>query len=408
MLRIAQLRLIHATNAVARLPECFQTGKFPENILAVNFGEELRSITMPCSDGRPFLPVGRDPDSKWVQWLARSRQMNRNPAFDTSSSSPTSSAPFRASANISDSKPLHSCSSATSYFALLSANEDGSIESRASGYHKQHGSFSDLTKRDMDSPWVAWFTERSRQRQRVDMPDRMRQEGSRGSEQSFLDNNKVFSPSTASQLPTPKNTPSPGSHIATISAGGAGGGGNNSSYNNTTTTTTTTSRPAIPSLTETNSTWLSPLSNFLDSDIDNLDTFTDLFPDFGSTIPFDSYNDAQANESTAPYAITGLDEGEDLAWLEDPQQLAFSHNIDAESEKPKPNPSKRTRAEQDPSDYFYSYPNDAAAATHICLEEEPTNKHRKIFHSRANSNSNYALPSSPSPFSPHVLRSSLR
>ena len=310
--------------------------------------------------------MGRDPDSKWVHWLALSRRNTPGSMLDTLSSNSFPSSLSKASSNIGDSRPLRSRSSATSYFDLLSANEDGSIDSRPFANHKQHGNASGLTTRNMDSSWVAWFTERWHQRQLANMPDEVMQGKTHSSEQSSLNINKALSPSETQQLQMQKT--------------GLPRDPENAVVSNITTTTTAS---AIPNSMEATCPLASPSNNLLDSDIDSLDTFTELLSNFCSALPFDPAN-TQANEAAELCATAGLDDG-DLTWLE--EQHAFPLSISDESGKSSPT-SKRSREE-----YPGEYTNDVQS--HL---ENTTNKKQRIFHPWTN-----RLETS-SPFPSSVLR----
>lgn len=290
--------------------------------------------------------MGRDPDSKWAHRLALRRRNNPDPTVDTPSSSPSPSPRSRPSSNIGDSKPFHSRSSATSYFALLSANEDGSINGRSSTNHKQHSSVSSLSRRDMYSSWAACSTERWRQRQLANMPNQMMHEKSHGSKHSFLNGNMTLLPSDTRQLPMKKHSLSPDPENAAMSR-------------------TTTTRSAIPSSAGTISTASSPSNDFLDFDINSLDTLTGLLPDFGSTLPFDPTN-AQAHGTAGPWPLAGPDDG-DFTWLE--EQLAFPLNLGDESGCSSPS-NKRSREE---------YPGEYIDDGQISLEEF-VNKKQKMYH----------------------------
>ncbi|PYH43120.1 uncharacterized protein BP01DRAFT_403101 [Aspergillus saccharolyticus JOP 1030-1] len=116
-------------------------------------------------------PMGRDPDARWVQWLALTRR--NNPASLSSgalspSSLSTASQPMACSnLNNSGGGRVRSRSSATSYFALLSAAEDAHQHQHQ--HHKQqyyHGGATPVpTSRHLDSSWVAWLNDRQQQRQ---------------------------------------------------------------------------------------------------------------------------------------------------------------------------------------------------------------------------------------------------
>lgn len=291
--------------------------------------------------------MGRDPDSKWARWLALSRQDGPGSAFDTcSSSSPASLS--SASPNIGNNIPLRPHSSATSYFALLSTNQNGSIDGKSFANNKQHGNVSGLTSRNMDSSWVAWFTERWHQGQLVDVSDRINQEKAHNSEQSLLDSNRIQLPFENQRLPTQKSNISQDPENGAVSS------------------TPLTTASVISSSAGISSTWPSPSSNFLNADIDSLDAFTELLPNFDSTFPFDPTN-AQANGAEGSYNMTEFDDA-DLVWLE--EQHEFPPNLSDESRISSPS-NKRGR-----EGYHGNYIND-----HQNQLEDLTNKKQKMFHS---------------------------
>lgn len=304
---------------------------------------------MQCFDGGQSRPMGRDPDSKWVHWLALSRRNNPGSMSGTLSSSSSPSSPSKASSKISDGKPLRSRSSATSYFALLSANGDGSNDGRSFANHKQYGNVSGLTTRDMDSSWVASFTEHWHQRQCADMPEKMVQEKAHSLEQPFLNINKTLSPSETQQLQMQTNSLPQDPENGVVSN----------------TATTASTAPAVSSSVGITSPLPSPLNNLLDSDIDSLGTFTEFLSSFYCALPFDA-TDTQANGAAAPCATAGLDYG-DLTWLE--EQHAYPLNTSDVLGGSSPT-SKRSR-EGYPGDYT----NDGQ--THL---ENVTNKKQKTFH----------------------------
>ena len=277
--------------------------------------------------------MGRDTDSKWVEWLALSRRNSPGSTFGASPSIPSPSSPSKASSTRS---------SATSYFALLSANEDGSNDGRSSSAnHKQNGNISGSTTRDMDSSWVAWFTERGHQCQLVDMPE-IRREKSHGSDRSFLNMNKTLSP-TETQQPQMQRYSLP--------------------QDPETSNTATTTASAVSISVGTTTPLPSPLDNHWDSNIDSLDT--ELLSTFWSPLPFDPTN-TQANEAAGPCATAGLDDG-DFTWLD--EQHAFPFHLSEESGKSSAG-SKRSREE-----YSGDYTNDGQ--THL---ESITNKKQRICH----------------------------
>ncbi|KAJ5302225.1 hypothetical protein PENANT_c008G07177 [Penicillium antarcticum] len=89
--------------------------------------------------------MGRDVDTKWVQWLARRKNQGASPPSSTSVPPTTT---------LHDSGPLHSCSTATSYFALLSATQD-QHQPRRQGRPQ-------TPSPSMDSSWVTWLFDRGR------------------------------------------------------------------------------------------------------------------------------------------------------------------------------------------------------------------------------------------------------
>ena len=257
--------------------------------------------------------MGRDTDSKWVEWLASSRRNSPGSACGASSISSPSS----------PSKASSTRSSATSYFALLSANEDGSNDGRSSfANHKQHCNISGSTTRGMDSSWVAWFTEHGHQGRFTDMPDQIMREKGHGSERSFLNINKTLSPTETQQLQMQRYSLPQDPEISN---------------------TATTTASAVSVSMGTTSPLPSPSDNLWDSNIDGLGT--DLLSTFWSALPFDPTN-TQADEAAGPCATAGLDDG-DFSWLE--EQHAFPFNRSEESGKSSPG-SKRSREEY-PGDY---------------------------------------------------------
>ncbi|MCJ1387244.1 hypothetical protein MMC18_000084 [Xylographa bjoerkii] len=291
--------------------------------------------------------------------------------FDTSPSSFIPSSPSRPSSYIGDSRPLRSRSSATSYFALLSANEDGSNDGESFANHKPRGSTSGLTPRDMQSSWVAWFTERWHKHQLADMPDNMVQEKAPGTEQSFLNINKTLTTSEAQQLQMQKHYLPRDPEYAVVS-------------NPATTTTAST----VVSSVGTTSPLPSPSDNLLDFDVDSLDTFSELLSNFCSTLPFDATK-TQAHGAAGPCGTTGLNDG-DFTCLE--EQHTFPLHMSDESGNTSPT-SKRSR-EGYPGDYTNDDQAQLENITNI------TSKKQKTLHSWNHH------PETLSPFSSNVLRPS--
>lgn len=333
--------------------------------------------------GRQDTPGGRDPDSKWAHCLALSRRYNPGPTLNTNSLTSSSSSTSRALSNISDSKPLQSYSSATSYFALLSANEEHLIDGRSlanhkeNGNHKQQGSVSGSTRRDMDSLWVAWFTERWHQHQLADAPDQMIQAKSSNSEQFFPQSPKTPSPSGIRQRPTQKN-------------------GHAQDPENAARSKTTSVRSVVADSVETITPWSSSPNDFLNPDTDSFDTFPELPPNFDSLMPFNPII-PPANEATGPCATAQLDDDEDFTWLGD--QPAFPLNTDDESGPS--SPSHKRNREEYPGGYS---PVDVDVSVNVnaqtCQEERRTKKKQKTDHYHPCTHHHLRMPS---PFCSSVL-----
>ena len=291
--------------------------------------------------------MGRDPDSKWAHWLALSRRNKPESMFGTSSSNSFPSSLSEASSNIADRRPLYSHSSATSSFPFLSANEDGSRDARSFASHKQYGNVSALNTRDMDSSWVAWFTERWHQRQLTDLPDSMMPGKAYSSGPSFPNPNRALSPIETQQMQIQKNSTLQGIENAVVS------------------NTATSTASDVFSSAETSSPLLSSMDKFLDPDIDSMGTFTELLSDFSSTLPFDPTN-TPANGFAEPCGPAELDD-ENLAWLE--EQHVCPHDLSYESEKSSPT-CKRSHE---------GYPRDCPPDGQTYLENI-ANKKQKTFH----------------------------
>ena len=278
--------------------------------------------TMQRNDGEQCTPMGRDPISKWIHWLAHSRRSEIDSTLDTMSSNSLPSSLFQSSSNAGDCKLLPSPSITTSYFALLSANDHGFGDGRiCANRGKQHGNNQRLTARDVDSSWVAWFAERWHQRQPADVSDEVVQENAHSPEQPFRIGKKTLSSPTETQRPKPQNNLSPGPENAVI-------------YD---TATATSSTSAVPTSEEPINPLPSSLSNIWDFDIDSIST--EFLPDLDS---FGSTN-TPANEACA----TAMPNDGDLTWLEEPR--AFPFNISDESKRAS-STNKRIHEEY-PGDY---------------------------------------------------------
>ena len=288
-------------------------------------------------------PMGRDPNFKWVHWLALSRR-NGPGSMSTEASSPDPFPPacFQPSPYVGDSKSLRS--STTGYFALLSAGEKSSNDDATIFACRKHqGSVPSWSTRDMDSSWVAWFTGRCHQRQLPDIYHEPLQEEARNSYQSFPNVNNTPLPTDVSQDP---------GTIATMTA------------------------PAVSSSEGMTSPLRSPLSSLWDMDIDSLST--EFLPDLCSASPFD-LTDIQAYGAERPCA-TAWPDGGDFAWLEEQQALPL--NLDDEPGN-SGSASKRTREE-----YSGDYANDDQSPLKSIM-----NKKQRIIHpqtSRLESSSPYS------------------
>lgn len=292
---------------------------------------------MQCLQSAPCQPMRRDPDSKWVQ-LARTRR--NNPGLMSGNSTPTSTLSTSASSrsitppNIKDAGHLRSRSSATSYFALLSAAEDANRDGRSHPNQKQH--HGRPSSRHMDSLWASWYN--CNQRPSTNLSDDMILETPSSSTQPFVNFNHSRAPSETPSLQMSENT------IGT-------------------TTASSTSSTNPPSTISTSVRATSPLQSspvaFLDANIDGLNTF----PEFSSTFPFD-LNDSTTNATFDPAELdAGL-----LTWLDQQPPLPFGPNDETNTSSPT---SKRG---------LETYPQDSAKAGTISLDHE-TAKKQKIFHS---------------------------
>ena len=300
-----------------------------------------RPTSMQRFDDGQCTPMGRDPNSKWMHWLAHSRRSGIESTLDTMSSNSLPSSLFHSSSNAGDCKVLPSRSITTSYFALLSANEHGFGDGRlGANRDKHHGHNPRVTARDVDSSWVAWFAERWHQRQPADISDEIFQEEAHSSEQPFRNINKTLLSPPETQKLKPQNKLSLGSENAVLSD------------------TATSPTSAIPSSEGPINPLPSPLINLWDFDIDSLST--EFLPDFDS---FGSIN-TPANGACA----TATPNDEDLTWLEEPHAFAFS--ISDESKRASPT-SKRIREE---------YPGDYTIEGQIGLEDN-TNKKQRMWYS---------------------------
>ncbi|EAW25554.1 uncharacterized protein NFIA_043730 [Aspergillus fischeri NRRL 181] len=264
---------------------------------------------MQCARSGSSTPLGRDPDARWVQWLALTRRNNHAPLSGAMSPSSSTSLPMACS-NLNYSSRVRSRSSATSYFALLSAAEDGHQHQREDGPKQHYNGSGTPTRRHMDSSWVAWLNERGHQR---------RQGGLVGdSTQSANSTGKYSSDQSRSPSETPvqlqPQTCLPDSTVVP------------SSFLNTSAFTTNT----VPSMISSAATeFPSPLEPLPDAEIDVL---SQQFPDFADRFPA-GFPDATV--AMGPFDPAELDAGL-LTWLD--EQHAFAFNL---GEDGPVSPSKR-------------------------------------------------------------------
>lgn len=257
--------------------------------------------------------MGKDLDTQWVHLLAVNRS-NIN-GFTLP----------KASSHSNDRKRhVRSRSSVTNYFALLSASEHGSNAGRSPAYNQKASIVPSMTTRDMDSSWVAWFTERWQQRQLVD---------------DIPGGGRTFSDHTSSELPFPKNRtlphhsqPHPESQQQNqqqqqqqIQRHNNQDQDDSLLFNHHNTPPTT----AISSARTT-----SPVPTNLDLDIENLDTFLSNFCTGSSfpPVPALTHNSSSAstsnNSNSIPHqpSTTNLVDDGAFTWLEDAQQPQHPFN----------------------------------------------------------------------------------
>ena len=283
-----------------------------------------RPTTMQRVDGGQCTPMGRDPISKWVHWLAHSRRSGIGSTLDTMSSNSLPSSLFQSCSNAADCKLLPSRSITTSYFALLSANEHGLGDGRlGADRDRQHGRNQRLTARDVDSSWVACFAERWHQRQPADVSDETVREKAHSPEQPVRNGKKTLLSPTETQRLKPQNNLSPGPENAVISD----------------TDTATSPMPDDPSSEGPVNPLPSSLFNLWDFDIDSLSP--ELLPDFDS---FGSTN----TPANGAYATAMPNDG-DLTWLEEPHAFPFNKS----DESKRASSTSRRIHEEYPGDYTY-------------------------------------------------------
>ncbi|KAH1976460.1 hypothetical protein KXV64_006642 [Aspergillus fumigatus] len=238
--------------------------------------------------------MGRDPDARWVQWLALTRRNNHAPLSGAMSPSSSPSLPM-ASSNLNYSSRVHSRSSATSYFALMSAAKDGHQhqyqreEDRKQHYYNGSGT---PTRRHMDSSWVAWLNEHGHQRCQggrcpSETPGQLQQP------QTCLPDSIVMPSSFLDTPPFTTNTP--------------------------------------PSMISSSATELpSPLAPLTDAEIDAM---SQQFPDFADRFPAEF---SDATTAMGPFDPAELDAGL-LTWLDEQHSFAFHQGEDVAV-----SPSKRS------------------------------------------------------------------
>ncbi|KAF7712291.1 Uncharacterized protein PECH_003739 [Penicillium ucsense] len=136
-------------------------------------------------------PLGRDPDIQWLQLLAHTKcktpaSLSSGPAIP----SPSSPTPLQSAAtgtgtnlNKNHSGRAHSCSSATSYFTLLSVTGDaqhlqhGDGRQRAARGQQYAGSVTPPGRHMDDSSWIAWFSARGGSRAPMHQPEPQHKHG---------------------------------------------------------------------------------------------------------------------------------------------------------------------------------------------------------------------------------------
>ena len=295
-------------------------------------------------EGAPGRLVARDSDARWVQWLTHSRRYNPKTSYDTVSSSSSSSSSSKASSTTGGGKYVRSCSSATSYFATLSANESQYKGGASSPIQSHHSNVSGLMRPDLDTSWVTYSQKHRHTLRLVDTPDRSTQAGSHDLERQTLYAPRTLTPvedhqhymtiSLPQQQPAITSTPNPG----------------------------TTTSSAVSSSVGTTSPMPFSLGNIVEPDVESLNTLSDLLPNMDSAWPFDLSN-LLPETAAEPYATVGFDGG-DLTWLE--QQPAFPLSIDESSAIS--SPSKRDHEE---------YSGDLSSIEHPRAEESAQKK-RKV------------------------------
>ncbi|GFF49075.1 hypothetical protein IFM51744_06990 [Aspergillus udagawae] len=251
---------------------------------------------MQCTRSGSSTPMGRDPNSRWVQWLALTRR--NNPAcLSGAVSSPTSSTSSlpMACSNLGDSGRVRSRSSATSYFALLSAAADA--HQRQDGRKQHYSGSGTSTAGHMDSSWVAWLNERSLQLQGGGpVGDPMQSMPCTG--------HYASKPPVQSPCCFPDSTAMPSSpfHISAF---------------------TTPTPPSMDSGAETP--FPSPLAPLTDADLDALSQQFPDFPDTPDGFPV-CFTDSVAE--TDPFDPAELGAGL-LTWLDEQHAFAFDLGEDA-------------------------------------------------------------------------------
>ncbi|KAL8934749.1 MAG: hypothetical protein Q9216_005753 [Gyalolechia sp. 2 TL-2023] len=309
--------------------------------------------------------MGKDLDSQWVHLLALNR---RNINGSTLSKPPPKTG---------DRKHARSRSSATSYFALLSASEHGTGAGRTVASNQKHSTVPGMTTRDMDSSWVAWFTERWQQRQLVDdIPagSTLLQEQA---EQPFLDLSQKSLPHPETRQPQVQRYNLPHHQQDQEDTRG---------FNHTTPETSAISSNSAG----TTSPLPSPSNPQLDVDIDGLDTFTELLSNFCTASPFhpipalangssssSSAGAGQGPGAGGPTTAAVLDDGSEFTWLEEQPHNPFSGmHMSDESGLSSP-ASKRGREEYHHGDFTVD--GGGGGGQHHQLDNV-VNKKQKVLH----------------------------
>ena len=274
---------------------------------------------MPGLESKGSTSMEQDPDAKWARWLVESRRNGPTSPFGASTDSHRSS--LGGSPGL-DSHGLCTSSSATRYFALLSAHEDGYGDGRSFASHKSPAKACSPTTRDMDASWVAWFTKEWQERQPVFAPgERLEGDAHDPTEPptdtataapAFMEDHQPLITITAC-LQRPENA-TVSNTINDTAAGASSSVG--------------TADPTPPSM-----------NNLFDcGPIDTMSSFAEILSQSGSTMPFELAS-TQTHGAAGPPVTVGLGEG-DYIWFN--AQNPFSSDVIAGTGMPSSS-GKRSR-----------------------------------------------------------------